>query len=145
MTIYLDFDGTLVEHKHPAIGKYNPGGLEVIRALQNKGHEIIINTLRSDIEGGIPVSVLAWLKTTFSHLKVKSTEADDILPITKYTEKKIHPAPFITFGDLCIYTTPDNQEYLFLDDAAYGTPLRKDSYMVDWSKIKQILEENNII
>ena len=42
--IYLDFDGTCVEHRYPEIGKYNFGAIEVIEKLQQAGHNIILNT-----------------------------------------------------------------------------------------------------
>ena len=33
MIIYLDFDGTVVEHAYPQIGANNPDALKVIRRL----------------------------------------------------------------------------------------------------------------
>ena len=50
MQIFLDFDGTVVEHYYPLIGAYNPGCKEVISKLQQAGHEVILNTYRVEID-----------------------------------------------------------------------------------------------
>ena len=47
MIIAIDFDGTIVEHRYPAIGKELPFALETIKALQKKQHQIILWTYRS--------------------------------------------------------------------------------------------------
>ena len=52
MLIYLDFDGTVVEHAYPEIGADNPKALKVIRRLQDAGHHIILNTYRADLNDG---------------------------------------------------------------------------------------------
>lgn len=48
MVIAIDFDGTIVEHEYPAIGKLLPDAEEVINKLYDDGHYIIIWTCRSD-------------------------------------------------------------------------------------------------
>lgn len=50
MIIAVDFDGTLVEHKYPKIGKLFPFAFETLKALQKKGHQIILWTYRSGRE-----------------------------------------------------------------------------------------------
>ena len=50
MIIAVDFDGTIVEHRYPAIGKELPFALETIKALQKKQHQIILWTYRSGKE-----------------------------------------------------------------------------------------------
>lgn len=52
MKIYLDFDGTVVEHAYPRIGRDNFGCVEIIRRLQDAGHEIVLNTYRADCANG---------------------------------------------------------------------------------------------
>jgi len=47
MIIAIDFDGTIVEHRYPAIGKELPFALETIKALQKKQHQIILWTFRA--------------------------------------------------------------------------------------------------
>lgn len=48
MIIAIDFDGTIVENKYPAIGELIPGAVDYIRKLYDDGHEIIIWTCRTD-------------------------------------------------------------------------------------------------
>lgn len=50
MKIAVDFDGTIVEHKYPKIGRALPFAIEVLKALQKRGHQIILWTYRSDVE-----------------------------------------------------------------------------------------------
>lgn len=47
MTIAVDFDGTIVEHKFPKIGKPLPFVFETLKALQEAGHLLILWTYRS--------------------------------------------------------------------------------------------------
>lgn len=46
MTIAVDFDGTIVDHKYPAIGKEKPFAFETLLGLQADGHKIILWTSR---------------------------------------------------------------------------------------------------
>ena len=50
MIIAVDFDGTIVEHEYPRIGKEIPFALETIKLLQKDGHQIILWTFRSGKE-----------------------------------------------------------------------------------------------
>ena len=46
MIIAIDFDGTLVEHKYPEIGKEIPFSFETLRRLQQDKHRLILWTVR---------------------------------------------------------------------------------------------------
>ncbi|WP_405370256.1 BT0820 family HAD-type phosphatase [Phocaeicola sp.] len=46
MIIAIDFDGTLVEHKYPEIGKEIPFAFETLRRLQQDKHRLILWTVR---------------------------------------------------------------------------------------------------
>lgn len=46
MIIAVDFDGTIVEHKYPAIGKERPFAFETLRMLAKDGHDLILWTFR---------------------------------------------------------------------------------------------------
>lgn len=46
MTIAIDFDGTIVEHRYPEIGKEMFFALDTLKALQNDGHRLILWTYR---------------------------------------------------------------------------------------------------
>jgi hydroxymethylpyrimidine pyrophosphatase-like HAD family hydrolase len=50
MMLAIDFDGTIVEHKYPKIGKAFPFAFETLKALQKKGHQIILWTCRTGKE-----------------------------------------------------------------------------------------------
>ncbi|HZL08482.1 MAG TPA: hydrolase [Prolixibacteraceae bacterium] len=42
LVIAIDFDGTIVEHRYPFIGKIRPFAFETLEALQVKGHRLIL-------------------------------------------------------------------------------------------------------
>lgn len=46
MLIAVDFDGTIVEHKYPAIGKERPFAIETLRQLAAEGNKLILWTAR---------------------------------------------------------------------------------------------------
>ncbi len=47
MKIAVDFDGTVVEHKYPDIGKEMPFAFDTLRAMQKKHHQLILWTFRA--------------------------------------------------------------------------------------------------
>ena len=47
MIIAVDFDGTIVEHRYPEIGRVLPFAFETLQALQNKKHKLILWTHRT--------------------------------------------------------------------------------------------------
>ena len=50
MIIAIDFDGTVVEHKYPALGKEVPFATETLKMLQKEGHRLILWTYRAGRE-----------------------------------------------------------------------------------------------
>jgi hypothetical protein len=50
MIIAVDFDGTIVEHQYPKIGKALPFAVETLKALQKRGHQLILWTYRTGKE-----------------------------------------------------------------------------------------------
>jgi hydroxymethylpyrimidine pyrophosphatase-like HAD family hydrolase len=42
LVIAIDFDGTIVEHRYPFIGRIRPFAFETMEALQIKGHRLIL-------------------------------------------------------------------------------------------------------
>lgn len=46
MTIAVDFDGTIVEHRYPAIGKEIPYAIDTLKRLQADRHQLILWTAR---------------------------------------------------------------------------------------------------
>lgn len=55
MIIAVDFDGTIVEHKYPAIGKEIPYAVKTLKLFQEKGHKLILWTYRhgKDLEEAV--------------------------------------------------------------------------------------------
>ena len=48
MIIAVDFDGTIVEHKYPAIGKEIPFAIETLKKLKEERHTLILWTVREE-------------------------------------------------------------------------------------------------
>ncbi|MCF0236260.1 MAG: hypothetical protein HUK09_06120 [Bacteroidaceae bacterium] len=46
MIIAVDFDGTIVEHRYPAIGKEIPFAIATLKQLQADGHRLILWSVR---------------------------------------------------------------------------------------------------
>jgi hypothetical protein len=46
MIIAVDFDGTIVEHRYPAIGRELPFATETLKKLAQEGHHLILWTVR---------------------------------------------------------------------------------------------------
>jgi hypothetical protein len=139
MKIYLDFDGTVVEHQYPKMGRCNFGCMEIIKKLQDAGHEIILNTYRADCNDGSLQKALdmfdnAWM-LTISH-----DPEFNLSPIGHLKEKR-HPMSF----DVPYFK---EKGIFFIDDQCNGTPLKKaamsDGWMVDWDALDVILDENGI-
>lgn len=57
MIIAVDFDGTIVEHKYPAIGKEIPFAIETLKKLSDNHHKLILWTVR---EGHLLEEALAF-------------------------------------------------------------------------------------
>ena len=126
MLILLDFDGTVVEHQYPAIGAYNEGCYEVVSALQNAGHEIILNTYRIELSTEAFDEAMQFLNNSG---KIKKIE--------KYTAKKLHPESWDLEKAL-------QDGVLYLDDICQGIPLKgalhSNTQMVDWQKVLKEIE-----
>lgn len=56
-TIAVDFDGTIVEHRYPAIGKEIPFATETLRMLIEDHHRLILWTVR---EGKLLQDAIDW-------------------------------------------------------------------------------------
>lgn len=50
LVIAVDFDGTIVEHRYPDIGRARPLAFQTLKALQAKGHRLILWTYRKGKE-----------------------------------------------------------------------------------------------
>lgn len=57
MTIAVDFDGTIVKHEYPKIGKEIPFAIQTLKMLANEGHRLILWTVR---EGALLKEAVDW-------------------------------------------------------------------------------------
>jgi len=46
VVIAIDFDGTIVQHRYPAIGEELPFAIETLKRLQKEGHKLILWSVR---------------------------------------------------------------------------------------------------
>lgn len=139
MTILLDFDGTVVEHQYPKIGRCNYGCIEVIHKLQQAGHTIHLNTMRCEFGDGSLEKALNWFDNAWMFLKSRNHDfkLDPIHP----TLRKQSPG----YWDW-EYFKANNE--VFIDDQSQGVPLKRaamtDGWMVDWDEIDRQLEANGL-
>jgi hypothetical protein len=59
MTIAVDFDGTIVEHRYPAIGEEIPFAIETLKMLIRDRHKLILWSVR---EGELLDQAVAWCR-----------------------------------------------------------------------------------
>ena len=127
MLIYLDFDGTVVEHEYPSIGKCNVGCFEIIHKLKEAGHEIIINTMRVEFDNLLLMEAIEYVQ---KNMKDISGQANP--PMIDHTHYKYIPSKWnweIHIKNQCV----------FIDDMCEGIPLKDgisvSRKMVDWHLI----------
>jgi len=139
MFIYLDFDGTVVEHAYPDTGRCNFGCVEVIKKLQDSGHDIVLNTMRSELDPDSLKKAIRWFENSWMFFKDRDFD-QELSPI-KVSQTKIHPHPW--------ERPTESTKTIFIDDIATGIPLKRASMinnnMVDWDKVEKDLIEWGII
>lgn len=91
MLIAVDFDGTIVEHKYPEIGKEIPFAFDALKAIQKKGHLIILWTYRSGKELDEAVKFCLDRGLEFYAINKSFPEEDDDFG----SHRKIHADIFI--------------------------------------------------
>lgn len=130
MKIYLDFDGTVVEHEYPKMGRENVGCMAVIKKLQDAGHEIILNTYRADCANGTLERALSFLR--YSEVEIRTIT---VVP------NKIHPWIW-NWDDILAH------QIMFIDDQAPNIPLKDavmtSGKMVDWKELDQQFQERGL-
>ena len=140
MEIIIDFDGTVVEHQFPEIGREVPGAVIVLSELVYKGHALILFTMRSDVEAPI------------------SNDQDIICKPGKYLTEAVQwfrdryiPLYGIQTNPTQHLWTSSPKAYgqLIIDDTAIGIPLiypgNSKRPFVDWVKVRDLLVDMNIL
>lgn len=137
MDIIIDFDGTCVTHEFPKIGK-EIGAADVLKELVIKGHNLILFTMRSDLEQKIidPLVNPRIINVQGKHLSnAVNWFVKNQIPLygiqTNPTQKSWTSSPK-AYGQLII------------DDAALGCPLKFDKSFsnrpfVDWKLVRDLL------
>ena len=128
MKIAVDFDGTCVDHCYPEVGQDVPMCVDTLKRLQDNGHKIILNTMRS---GEALEDAVCW----FSDRGIFLSGINQDPGQTEWT------------------SSPKVYAQKYIDDAAVGMRLVKyDGFQrpaVDWDFVRQelapeIFVENHI-
>lgn len=125
MYICIDFDGTIVEHCYPEIGKESPKALYWLKRLQDQGAKLILFTMRSDTKHGGPMlsDAVEFLESNGIKLYGINKNPDQ----DSWTE------------------SPKAYAEVYVDDAAFGCPLIKPRGFrrpcVDWETVGPALLE----
>ena len=140
MEICIDFDGTCVTHEFPKVGK-DIGALPVLNKIADAGHNIILFTMRSDIEevtsndygihkqaGNYLTDAVNWFKE--NNIKLYGINVNPSQ--TSWTK------------------SPKAYGQLYIDDAALGCPLIynpeiSDRPFVDWAKVEEMLKTIGVL
>lgn len=131
MTIGIDFDGTVVTHEFPRIGK-DIGAVPVLKELVDNYHKLILYTMRgTNPDGLLP-----------NHLK----EAVDWFRERGVKLYAVNGNPGMGFKT----DSPKVYCDLYIDDLALGCPLKVDKELsiypfVDWVEVRRMLVERRII
>lgn len=92
MIIAVDFDGTIVEHRYPAIGKEITFAFETLKALQRRHHQLILWTLRTGKE--LEEAVEFCRKNGVEFYAVNRSYPEEVFE-PENTPRKIHADLFI--------------------------------------------------
>lgn len=126
--IALDFDGTVVKHRYPAVGE-DVGAVPVLRALVKNGHKIILNTMRSRNSEGV----------------------DTLQPALDWFTRNNIPLFGINKNPSQKEWTSSSKVYanLYIDDGALGAPLKADpneiTLYLDWGRAALILYQHGCL
>lgn len=116
MIIAVDFDGTIVEHAYPKIGKERPFATATLRQLLKDGHLLVLWSVR---EGKLLEEAVEWCKERGIVFYAVNKNADEV-----GTEAAENPN----------YSRKLKVQ-LFIDDRNLGG-------VPDWGVIYQVITEN---
>ena len=119
MYICVDFDGTIVDHRFPEIGKPVPDAIKWLKRIHNSGGKLILYTMRSDgkLMGNLLTEAVDYLRS----------EGVELFGINNNPTQESWTSSPKVYGEL------------YIDDAAFGCPLIKPKGFarpcVDWKKV----------
>lgn len=140
MIIAVDFDGTCVTHEFPRVGA-EIGAAEVLKELTDKGHKIILFTMRSH------PNEINQNRTLDGNIINNDALQDAIDWFKKHDIPLFGVNENPTQKDWT--SSPKPYAHIYIDDAALGVPLKHDSLSdrpyVDWNIVKYYLHVKNIL
>lgn len=141
MVLAIDFDGTCVTHEFPKVGK-DIGAQYVLGKLINKGHQLILYTMRSDRPN----------KGDTGDSTIQDVSGNFLQDAVEWFKKNNIPLYGIQYNPTQQNWTTSNKCYaqLYIDDAALGCPLKKNRKFsnkpfVNWLKVEQLLINQGIL
>lgn len=141
MDICVDFDGTCVAHDFPNVGA-EIGAAPVLRALVAKGHNLILFTMRGNLE-----STKKPDKQTDGY-KILGAGGDYLADAVGWFKKHGIPLYGInTNPNQAVWTnSPKAHGDMYIDDLALGIPLINnkdisDMPFVDWAGVVALLKK----
>lgn len=139
--ILLDFDGTVVEHDFPRVGK-SVGAEPILHRLIERGHKLILFTMRSNHNGSVVGSPEMPGEFGGNYL-------DDA--INWFKERNIPLWGIQTNPTQNTWTnSPKPYGHLIIDDTALGIPLLINVSgggrpYVNWGAVEEILTDRGIL
>ena len=104
MKICVDFDGTIVDHRFPDLGEPVPGAFHWLKQWQAAGAKLILFTMRSDA-------------TLMDAIEFCRSRGINFYGVNQDPTQKKWTASPKAYGEL------------YVDDAAFGCPLRQNPRM----------------
>lgn len=140
MIVAVDFDGTCVTHEFPRVGE-EIGAAEVLKELTDKGHKIILFTMRSH------PNEINQNRTIDGNIINNDTLQDAIDWFKKHDVPLFGVNENPTQKDWS--SSPKPYAHIYIDDAALGVPLKHDFLSdrpyVDWGIVRYYLHVKNIL
>lgn len=136
----VDFDGTMVSHEFPLIGK-DIRAVPVLRKLVENGHKIILYTMRSDKK-----------EVKSKDYNIHQKGGDYLTQAVNWCKANKIPLYGIQQNPTQKNWTDSPKCYAnnYIDDAAIGCPLKIDKKIssrpfVDWVKMEKLLRDAGYI
>ena len=140
MEICIDFDGTCVTHEFPKVGK-DIGAVPVLKKLVEAGHNLILFTMRSDIE-----------EVTSNDYGIHKQAGEYLTDAVNWFIDNHIPLHGVNVNPTQHTWTKSPKAYgqLYIDDAALGCPLIysreiSDRPFVDWTKVEEMLKAIGVL
>jgi hydroxymethylpyrimidine pyrophosphatase-like HAD family hydrolase len=123
MIIAIDFDGTVVTHEYPKVGR-DIGAVPVLKKLVENGHRLILFTMRS------PIAYIDDAIKWFDDNDIKLYSVNGNPTQNRWT------------------TSSKTLAELYIDDAGLGIPLcypDGERPYVDWIEVEKILKSKALL